>query len=214
MRRVCEPELLDSLPVGHPDAELSRRDLRLINLFMRNGAWFERTLPRLVRPGERALEIGAGTGELGLRLHRRGVLLDGLDLWPRPSRWPPARTWFTEDIMKFSGYDAYPVVIGNLIFHQFSDAELAALGKRLRRSARVVVACEPSRSRFSQRVFAAIAPLFGASHVTLHDARVSVAAGFVGNELPLALGMEPGAWVYSCRMTALGAFRMVAVRST
>ncbi len=37
---------------------------------------------------------------------------------------------------------------------------------------------------------AAIGPLLGANHVTLHDARVSITAGFVGTELPSALGMD------------------------
>jgi len=214
MRRTCENELLDTLPFNHPDAVRSRRDLRLINLFMRNQAWFESVLPRIMRPGERVLELGAGTGELGRRLNRRGILLDGLDLWPRPALWPQGREWYTADLKTFTGYEPYAAVIGNLIFHQFTDAELAVLGERLRRSARIVVANEPRRRRFSQRLIAAIAPLFGASHITLNDAHVSVAAGFVGDELPLALGMDAGVWDYSCRMTALGAIRMVAVRHT
>ena len=31
------------------------------------------------------------------------------------------------------------------------------------------------------------APLLGANHVSLHDAHVSIAAGFLGDELPRAL---------------------------
>jgi hypothetical protein len=213
MKRACEPEILDSLPFDHPDAARNRRDLRLINRFMGNGAWFEGVLPGLMHPGERALELGAGTGELGCRLARRGVPLDGLDLWPRPAAWPRDGGWHSADLRTFSGFEPYAVVIGNLILHQFSDADLAALGARIRRSARVVVACEPSRRRLSQRMIAALGPLLGANYVTLHDARVSVAAGFTGDELPLALGMDRASWNYSCKTTALGAFRMVAVRS-
>jgi hypothetical protein len=203
---------LDSLPPDHPDAVHNRRDLRLINLFMRNRAWFKRTLPPLLRPGERVLEIGAGTGEMGRRLNDRGIPLDGLDLWPRPLLWPPGRAWHTADLRAFPGYGEYAAVIGNLIFHQFSDGELGELGARLRRRARVVLACEPMRREVSQTVMRAVAPLFGANHVTMHDARVSIAAGFVGEELPVALGMDDGAWDYSCGTTTLGAFRMVAVR--
>jgi hypothetical protein len=59
---------------------------------------------------------------------------------------------------------------------------------------------------------AAVAPLLGANHVTLHDAHVSVTAGFCGDELPKALGLDDGNWKYSCRSTALGVCRMVAVR--
>jgi len=213
MKRACEPELLDSLPFDHPDARRSRRDLRLINLFMRNEARLGRVLPPLLRPGERVLELGAGTGELGLRLNASGIPLDGLDLGPRPARWPRDREWHSGDLRAFSGYDRYAVVIGSLIFHHFTDAELGQLGDRLRSAARAVLACEPTRRRVSQRMIAAVAPLFGASHVTLHDARVSIAAGFLGQELPLALGMRAGTWHFSCETTALGAFRMVAVRN-
>jgi hypothetical protein len=151
-------------------------------------------------------------GEMALRLNRRGITVDGLDLWPRPARWPANREWHVADLKAFDGYGAYPAVIGNLIFHQFTEAELADLGTRIRRTARVVVACEPERRKISQTVMAAVAPLLGANHVTLHDARVSIAAGFQGNELAAALGMIPGEWDFSCTTTALGASRMVAVR--
>jgi hypothetical protein len=212
MNRACEPELLDSLPHDHPDAVHNRRDLRLINGIMRNRAWFEKTLPRVLREGERVLELGAGMGEMAVALNRRGLPVDGLDLWPRPRRWPTDRDWHVADLRTFEGYHAYPAVIGNLIFHQFNEAELADLGARIRRSARVVVACEPERRKVSQTVMAAVAPLLGANHVTLHDAHVSIAAGFRDNELAVALGMTPGEWEVSCMTSALGASRMVAVR--
>jgi hypothetical protein len=212
MNRACEPELLDSLPHDHPDAVHNRRDLRLINRVMRNRAWFERTLPRVLRPGERVLELGAGMGEMALRLNSRGLPVDGLDLWPRPAAWPSRREWHVADLRTFGGYGPYPVVIGNLIFHQFNEAELAELGSRIRRNARVVVACEPLRRRMFQTAMVALAPLLGANHVTVHDAHVSIGAGFRGAELPAALGMTPDEWDFSCTSTPLGASRMVAVR--
>lgn len=212
MKRTCEPELLDNLPHDHPDAVHSRRDLRLVNRFMRNAAWFEGTLPGLMRSKEGLLEIGAGTGELGLLLNRRGIAADGLDLCPGPKRWPMERAWHQADLRFFAGYSAYPVVIGNLIFHQFSDSELATLGSVLRLGSRVIAASEPLRRRLSQRVMAKLAPLLGANHVTLHDAHVSIAAGFTGNELPEALGLDSSQWVITCKETMLGAYRMVAVR--
>jgi hypothetical protein len=213
MNRECTPELLDSLPHDHPDAIHNRRDLRLINRIMGNRSWFERTLPALVLPGDRVLEIGAGMGEMGLELNQRGIPLDGLDLWPRPRGWPSDREWHAADLKTFSGYGAYPVVIANLILHQFTAEELSRLGGQLRRSARVILACEPTRRRVSQALVAAVGPILGANHVTLHDARVSIAAGFWGEELPGFLGLDSETWRYSCRTTALGAIRMVAVRN-
>jgi hypothetical protein len=112
------------------------------------------------------------------------------------------------------GYGRYPVIIGNLIFHQFSRDELAGLGRTLRAEARLIVACEPLRSRFHQALFATLAPVFGANRVTRHDGRVSIAAGFRGDELPRALGLDDLDWDCRCHATALGGYRMVALRRT
>jgi hypothetical protein len=213
MMRACLPELLDSLPHDHPDALHNRRDLRVINRIMRNRAWFSRALTSRMRPGERALEIGAGMGEMGRALNGRGFKVDGLDLWPRPEGWPAERQWHRADLRSFPGYADYPVILGNLIFHQFTEAELAGLGEGLRQGARVLLACEPERRRLSQTVMAALGPLLGANHVTLHDAHVSITAGFQGDELPRALGLDRGGWTYACETTMLGVYRMTAVRS-
>ena len=212
MQRTLEPELLDSLPPGHPDALHNRRDLRLTNAIVGNHRWLARTLPRLLRPGEKALEIGAGLGELGQRLHRQGLHVGGLDLWSRPSDWGPANAWHVADLRTFDGYGDYDAILGNLIFHQFSDAELAALGKKLRAKARVILACEPGRRRVSQTLFRTIGPLLGANYVSLHDAHVSIAAGFRADELPRLLGLNPAEWNVTCTTTVLGAYRMTAVR--
>ncbi len=212
MQRTLQPELLDSLPPQHPDARHSRRDLRLINRIMGNHRWFERTLPSLLDPKERVLEIGAGTGELALLLSGHGIPVDGLDLCPSPEAWPAERDWHSADLRSFSGYGRYPAIIGNLIFHQFSREDLVALGGKLRDSARIIVACEPLRSRGHQALFAALAPVFGANRVTRHDGRVSIAAGFRADELPQILGLDEKNWNYSCQATALGAYRMVAIR--
>ncbi|MSU70839.1 MAG: hypothetical protein EXS43_00640 [Opitutus sp.] len=212
MQRRLQPELLDSLPHDHPDALHNRRDLRLTNHAMGNHRWYCRELPGLVRPRERILEIGAGTGELGQRLARCGAVVDGLDRCPRPAIWPGDRRWHEADLRTFDGYPAYAAVVGNLIFHQFSTAELGALGENIRRSARVILASEPVRRRVSQILYRVFGPMFGANHVSLHDAHVSIAAGFRDDELPRALGLERAAWDVRCTTTALGAYRMIAVK--
>lgn len=212
MQRRLHPELLDSLPHDHPDALHSRRDLRLTNRAMGNHRWYCRVLPGLLQPGERTLEIGAGAGELGRRLARHGVVVDGLDRCPRPVDWPEDQPWHEADLRTFDGYPAYAAVIGNLIFHQFSPAELGALGKNLRGTARVILASEPVRRRASQILFRILGPMLGANHVSLHDAHVSIAAGFHGDELPQALGLEQTAWDVRCTTTALGAYRMIAIK--
>lgn len=213
MKRSCQPEILDRLPPEHPDAVHNRRDLRVINAIMRNAPWFRSSLLANLRPGERVLEIGAGTGEIAMGLNALGLHVDALDLWPRPALWPAGRRWYREDLRSFAGYGDYPVVMGNLIFHQFSDGELAALGERLRAGSRVILSCEPERRKLSQVVFGVAGPLFGANHVTLHDGHVSVSAGFRSDELARALGLSCGGWSCACSSTVIGVNRMVAVRS-
>lgn len=214
MLRTLQPELLDSLPHDHPDALHSRRDLRLINQLMGNYRWVMRTLRRRLRNGERVLELGAGHGELGRRLHWLGVPSDGLDVVARPLRWPRERAWHVADLRQFEGYASYDAVVANLILHQFSDADLAALGERLNRSPRLrlLVANEPLRSRRGQWLFSIISPLLGMGHVTRHDARVSIAAGFLGEELPRLLGLDAGQWTWRCTTISRGGYRMIATR--
>ena len=210
--RTLTPELLDSLPHDSPDAERSRRDLRMINWGLGNSRWFARTLPALVRAGEHILELGAGTGELGASLASRGLALDGLDRAPRPANWATRSVWHQADIFGFSGYDRYGVVIGNLIFHHFTDAQLADLGARFRDTARVVIASEPKRSRISRRMFALTAPLWGAHPITIHDGRVSIEAGFLGHELSAAFGLDESRWEIRHEISAVSTYRMIAVR--
>jgi hypothetical protein len=211
MDRVLQPELLDTLSPTDPAAVHNRRDLRLTNILMRNHAWLQRTLLGLVRPGERVLELGAGDGACAIELNRSGVNVDGLDLWPRPDAWPADRDWHRRDLHGFTGWNAYAVVYGNLIFHQFPDATLRRLGEKLQ-SARVIIACEPARRRLSQWLYRTIGPLLGANHVSLHDAHVSIAAGFRDDELSAALGLGPDRWAVQHRITPIGAYHLVAVR--
>ncbi len=212
MERRLTPELLDSLSHDHPDALHNRRDLRLINALMGNGRWFVRTLPPLVRPGEPVLELGAGLGELAEELAHHGQRVDGLDRWPQPDRWPADRRWHQTDLESFSAWSDYPVVIGNMILHQFSPGSLIALGRHFDAHARLLVFCEPTRRRRSQRLLAVAAPLIRANHVSRHDGHVSIAAGFIDNELPKQLGLSAEHWTWQVQTTFFGAYRVVARR--
>ncbi len=210
--RIVQAELLDSLPHDHPAAHKNRRDLRVINALMGNYRWLARTLAACAAPDESILEVGAGTGELARELRRRGWQVDGLDTWPMPGFWPAGARWYCNDLRTFAGFSAFDVIYGNLIFHQFTDAELAALGGRLHLRTGLVLACEPGRRRISQRLFRLVAPLLGANHVSRHDGNVSIAAGFQGDELPRLLGLEIGQWGWRCSTTLFGANRTIAWR--
>ncbi|MGA2052922.1 MAG: hypothetical protein ABSH19_06400 [Opitutales bacterium] len=215
MRREVQPELLDQLPPDHPDAQHNRRDLRFFNAVMGNHRWIEAVLKRHLRMGDRLLELGAGEGDLGLRLRRkwgnRPIPYAGLELWARPAAWPGTWDWRREDILKFADYAHYNIILGNLILHQFEDAALTELGRRWREQARLLVFCEPARSALHLAQLP-LARLAGINHVSRHDARVSIQGGFRGRELAQLLGVDEAPWRVRVRHTFLGAYRFVAVR--
>lgn len=212
MTRVLQPEWLDSLTPDSPEAIRSRRDLVRLNRIMGNHAWFARTAPSLARPGERALELGSGDGALAGVLRSAGLATDALDRFAAPATWPAEARWHAADLRAFDAWGDYPVVVGNLILHHLSDPELAALGARLDRHARVLVFNEPLRDLRARLLWAVGAPLGGAGPVTRHDGRVSIAAGFRADELPRALGLDPARWSWLVSITFLGACRVVAFR--
>jgi 2-polyprenyl-3-methyl-5-hydroxy-6-metoxy-1,4-benzoquinol methylase len=211
MQRIHQPEILDWLPDGSPAARSSRHDLRLLNRFLRSAAWFRRELLRRARPGERALEIGAGDGELGRVLAGNLFPPDGLDLCERPAAWPATRRWFRTDLFHFTDWADYPVVIANLVLHHFSADRLRQLGRRWRPT-RLILAQEPLRARRARGWFAVFCLLVGAHPVTRHDGRISIASGFVGDELPQQLGLDPAQWRWQVGTTLTGCYRFIAER--
>ena len=212
MKRHLTPELLDSLPPDDPAARRARRDLRIFNAVLGSARWLRHTLPPRVRPGARVLEIGAGTGELGASLTRAGLVVDGLDRAPRPAAWPAHARWHQDDALAFEEWGDYEVVVGNLIFHHFDGDALRMLGGRIAAHARLIVACELTRRRIFQRLFAALCVLVRANTVSRHDGRVSIEAGFRGDELPVMLGLDPAVWRWQVTSTLCGTYLLVAQR--
>jgi hypothetical protein len=210
--RSVEPEQLDTLPEDSPAARASRRDLRLLNRLLGSRSWFRQAVQLRRLPGESLLEIGAGTGELGRSLDTVDGGLAGLDRCRRPASWPRAARWFRTDVLRFTGWNGYPVVIGNLFFHHFDAEQLGALGNQLNRHARVIVASEPLRTNHTLRLLALVNLLIGAHPVTRHDGRVSIGAGFRRDELPRLLRLDPAVWSWRTHETWRGASRFVAER--
>lgn len=214
MHRLIEPEILDTLPADDPAAQRSRRELRLINGLMGNHRFLARAVRQKLRPGWRILELGAGDGALGTRLVSRKICepeqLMGLDLAPRPADWPRGAGWVQGDVLAQPLPEA-EIVIANLFLHHFSTEALAQLGRSLPAACRIFLASEPARRRLHLAQGALLSVLALLSHVTRHDMRASIRAGFLGGELPRALGLD--GWQWKVAATFLGAHRLCATRS-
>jgi hypothetical protein len=196
MTRVLEPELLDELPANDARAIQSRRDLRRINALMGNGRVIARFVARYVdeailKSPVTIAEIGAGDGNIGrqvvralsdrgisgklLLVDRQRLKAEALDEWKLESIEADVFEWLNR------GQKA-GVVIANLFLHHFEDGRLQELLVKCAGLCDCFVAAEPRRSGLAEW-FAGRVKLVGCNDVTLHDAEVSVRAGFNGAEL-------------------------------
>ncbi|MCZ6672181.1 MAG: class I SAM-dependent methyltransferase [Verrucomicrobia bacterium] len=214
VRKIGE-EKLDSLPASHPHALANRKDLHLINRLMGTRRWFGRTLPDLVGTSGRILELGAGHGLLSDFLRRRHDQASlwqwhALDIKPVPSRVTKGLQWHQADLMQFGDYNTFEVVFGNFILHQFDETKLQSLGDRFQQGPRALVFQELWRT--SAFYWGSLLLTLFMHPVTKHDARVSVRAGFRGQELADQLGLDSATWTVKVEYSPMGAYRMVALR--
>jgi len=207
--RVIIPEILDSLDPADPRAVRSRRDLRLIDLFLGNSRWIVRQLKKQTPPPARVIEIGAGEGRLCQKIQtaRPSSTVTGLDLVQRPASLPRRIQWIDGDFFQTLPKTEADACAGSLILHHFSNEALRDLGARLQ-SFRSLVFCEPLRSRLP--LFLSMLSYPFASEVTRHDMPASIRAGFRPGELPALLGLDLKKWSVSESSHWHGALRLVA----
>ncbi|MFP4166965.1 MAG: class I SAM-dependent methyltransferase [Opitutales bacterium] len=215
MKRRVQPEYLDSLDFQDPEARKSRCNLLTINRAMGNFRWIKRTLRAASSSERRLLEIGAGDGALASRLLTKSsdsLSYTGVDLAPAPPSLPKGAAWRQTDLLTYSGYSNADVLVANLILHHFEKHELIRLGKTIRDSSiRRLIISEPHR-RTLHKYQVQAGRLAGFNRITLHDARVSIDAGFRGGELPELLGLNNEGWSWRTEITWLGAYRLEASR--
>ena len=73
MKRIVQPEILDTLPRADPRAVRSRQDLRRVNGWMRNHVLMADVLRKVLNdctPGQIA-ELGAGDGDFLFRVAQK-----------------------------------------------------------------------------------------------------------------------------------------------
>jgi hypothetical protein len=199
MKRIVEPELLDTLPPGDPRAVRSRRDLCRVNAWMGNHAIMAKVLQKNLNhhAPRQITELGAGDGSFLLRVAKKisprqpGMAATLLDLQKNISAetlagftslgWRPEAV--VVDVFDWSpAVDDNEIIITNLFLHHFADARLAKLLEKISRHAKLFVAIEPHRFRHSFAC-AQLLRLIGCNAVTLHDAAISIRAGFIKQEI-------------------------------
>jgi hypothetical protein len=209
--RSVEPELLDQMPPDDRAAIRARRDLKRLNAVILQAGIMA---PILLRqwtgaPPRTILDLGCGDGNFMLSVARRlaprwpGVavtLLDRQNIVSHETRDAfAALSWNAQCVaadvldhlaqIKSPGAD---IITTNLFLHHFAPEPLGRLLGLAARSAQLVVACEPRRNKFALRASRLLWAI-GCNEVSLHDAIVSVRAGFCGHELS-ALWPDPQRW--------------------
>jgi hypothetical protein len=227
MNRLVQPEWLDTLAPDDPRAIASRRDLCRVNGWMGNHRILRRAL-RTHLPGQtpgRLLEIGAGDGKFLLQ-----VLKGFAPPWPRPQAIlldrqksvPPdvldtfsQQGWQAEPLVT-DVFDCPPLtgpvaaVVANLFLHHFADDPLARLLGKVSEQTDLFIAVEPWR--FAQPwLCGQLLRLIGCNAVTLHDAEMSIRAGFQYGELS-ALWPDKTHWQLTERRAGFFSYLFIARR--
>lgn len=229
MKREVKRELLDELPSGDHRAIGARRDLQKINACMGHRQIMVRALAGAFTdrsPGT-IVELGAGDGTLLLRLAKsiaprwkplRVVLVDRKRLLsPRTKAEFEALSWHVES-MEMDVFEwlqrPHPehsqVTLASLFLHHFKEDDLRKLLWHVARQTGFFLACEPRRMNFALCA-AALLGFIGCNHVTRHDARISVRAGFAENELSALWPVHKG-WRVMERQAGLFSHCFVAQR--
>src|SRR5258708_3920685 len=175
----------------------------------------------------RIVEIGAGDGRMMLRVVRRFgqapagsslVLLDRQSIVAPETRGAFEQLGWRVETVAADVFDwleqahgqPADALIANLFMHHFSEEELGRLFRLVARRTQTFVAVEPRRCGLSA-LGSRLLWLIGCGRVTLHDAIISVRAGFAGCELS-RLWPDDASWSLQERGAGLFGHAFVARR--
>jgi SAM-dependent methyltransferase len=227
MKRVVEPEFLDTLPPDDPRALRSRRDLRRVNSWMGNAEILvaalvkARSLSAFSQTRLQITELGAGDGNFLFRVAERtnwqnvhATLLDrqknvSAETLAAFSKLGWRAETIVADVFNWAENENYAeVIVANLFLHHFEDARLAELLRAISRRAKFFVAVEPHRFHFPFPC-AQMLRLIGCGEITRHDAAASIRAGFIRQEIS-ALWPDEQNWRLTERRAGLFSHLFVA----
>lgn len=225
MKRIVEPEFLDSISPDDPRSKRLRRDLAHLNFWMRNRQAMTTALKNHFnghRIPQRIVELGAGDGRLLLHLAGSSkwqnvnvTLLDRRNAaTPQTLRQFTRLCWVAEtltaDVFDWPGTAVADAVVTNLFLHHFEDERLSQLLLKISGRTNYFAAIEPHRfpsASFFKPLFFAL----GCHAITRHDAVTSIRAGFRENEIS-RLWPDKQNWKLTERRSGLFAHMFIAER--
>jgi Methyltransferase domain len=219
VKRLVQPEILDTLSPDDPRALRSRRDLRRVNSWMGNAGIMAKALKENSGAPKQITELGAGDGNFLLHVAQKTnlqyVSATLLDLQRNVSAETLAAfaklSWRAEavvaDVFDWPQIET-EIVIANLFIHHFEDVKLKELFCAIALRAKLFIAVEPHRFHFPLPC-AQTLRLIGCGKITLHDAEASIAAGFVRKEIS-ALWPDKQDWQLTERRAGLFSHLFVA----
>ncbi|MBT5925319.1 MAG: hypothetical protein HOH33_01735 [Verrucomicrobia bacterium] len=231
MMRQVQPEILDNLPPDDPGAVRSRKDLRLINVLMNHTRLLRRAIHPQIHRGNalRVFETGAGDGSLAGKIWKdwgavpKGSRIDFVDkagcLSPEVKAPLELLGWeireYACDVFEWvkDAPKDYDIGYSSLFLHHFEDEDLRRLLRGLSRLAPRFICAEPRRDRWGLMGATGLR-LLGCNEITLNDSKISVRAGFHGQELSsIWNSMIESGWQISERRAGLFTHFFSAIRS-
>jgi SAM-dependent methyltransferase len=184
--RVLKPELLDSAASESRNRNL--HDIARINRWCGGHRILRRVLRDLASPHERfsILDVGAASGDMGECIRKAfpnaKVLLTDYRLAHLRN---PALPRLAADAFRLPFRPAtFDFVICSSVLHHFPDEEIVDLIRKTRSLARrALIILDLERHPIPYYFLPMTRRVFGWSALTLHDGPISVAAGFLAEEL-------------------------------
>lgn len=180
------PEEMDGDHLSYEKTRRALRDLRRVNRWLWGYPSVVRSLLPRLRPGQRILDVGTGSGDVAAAVQRaaarKGVDLSVIGVDFKLRHLAVGRSWHPGQLRVVASADALPFASGavhhafsSLFFHHFgSDSNRAIVGEMRRVASQGVVVVDLRRSLILRLAIGPLLRLVGAGSIARNDGHLSV----------------------------------------